>query len=201
MRQECQPAFRGRPSNVSAVDLIFLHGPAAAGKLTTARALRALVGYPVFHNHLTVDLLTTVFTFGSEPFVRLREQIWLSVFGDAARVRQSLIFTFAPEPTVPDGFPARARATVESAGGAVHFVRLAVSDAEQERRVVLPSRREFAKLSDLGDLRSVRAEDRSDVEQPPVDLEIDTDVSPAPESAATIAARFGLRKQTPVSRY
>jgi hypothetical protein len=43
------------------VDLVFLHGPAASGKLTVARALEAAVGFPVFHNHLVVDLLTTVF--------------------------------------------------------------------------------------------------------------------------------------------
>lgn len=56
------------------MELIFLHGTAASGKLTTARALDVLLGYPVFHNHLVVDTLTTVFPFGSEPFVRLREE-------------------------------------------------------------------------------------------------------------------------------
>ena len=78
--------------------LVFLHGRAAAGKLTTARHLSALVGYPVFHNHLVVDLLTTVFPFGSEPFVRLREQFWLAAFTEAARPGRSLIFTFTPRP-------------------------------------------------------------------------------------------------------
>jgi hypothetical protein len=52
---------------------------------------------------LVVDLLTTVFPFGSEPFVRLREQMWTSVFADAARAGTSLIFTFAPESTVAHG--------------------------------------------------------------------------------------------------
>ncbi|HEX8767073.1 MAG TPA: hypothetical protein VF714_01815, partial [Jatrophihabitans sp.] len=66
------------------MNLIFLHGPAAAGKLTTAQALGNRLGYPVFHNHLTVDLLTTVFPFGSAPFTRLRALIWLAVFGEAA---------------------------------------------------------------------------------------------------------------------
>jgi len=115
------------------MDLIFLHGGAASGKLTTARELASRVGYPVFHNHLVVDLLTTVFTFGSEPFVRLREQMWMSVFADAARAGTSLIFTFAPESTVPPGFPGRVRKTVDDAGGRVCFVRLLVSEAEQER--------------------------------------------------------------------
>jgi cytidylate kinase len=35
--------------------LIFLHGPAASGKLTVARAIAARTGLPVFHNHLAVD--------------------------------------------------------------------------------------------------------------------------------------------------
>src|SRR5919199_1168928 len=99
------------------MELVFLHGPAAAGKLTTAEALHHRLGHPVFHNHLVVDLLTTVFPFGSEPFVRLREQFWLAVFSDAARADRSLIFTFAPESTVAPGFPQRARQVVATSQG------------------------------------------------------------------------------------
>lgn len=189
-----------RVGSVWAVNLVFLHGGAAAGKLTTARALERLVGYPVFHNHLTVDLLTTVFTFGSEPFVRLRERIWLDVFADAARLGRSLIFTFAPEPTVAYGFPDRVREVVGSVGGSVRFVRLLVGADEQDRRLVLPSRREFHKLADPALLRQDRATPR-EVEQPPADLEIDTERSSATESAATIAAFFGLVAQPAVPRY
>jgi hypothetical protein len=109
------------------VDLVFLHGPAASGKLTIARALEARVGFPVFHNHLVVDLLTTVFPFGSDPFVRLREQFWTSVFADAARVDRSISFTFTPEATVRPGFAGRVRQLIEGEGGRVCFVRLRVS--------------------------------------------------------------------------
>ena len=125
------------------MDLVFLHGPAASGKLTIARALEARVGFPVFHNHLVVDLLTTVFTFGSDPFVRLREQFWTSVFADAARVDRSISFTFTPEATVRPGFAGRVRQLIEGEGGRVCFVRLRVSDGEQERRIGLPGRSEF----------------------------------------------------------
>ena len=47
--------------------LIFLHGLPGVGKLTVARQLAALTGFKLFHNHLTVDLVTSVFEFGSEP--------------------------------------------------------------------------------------------------------------------------------------
>lgn len=179
--------------------LIFLHGRAAAGKLTTARRLSDLVGYPVFHNHLVVDLLTTVFPFGSGPFVLLREQFWLAVFTEAAREGRSLIFTFTPEHTVIAGFPARARAAVEPAGGTVHFVQLAVSDAEQERRVTDPGRAEFHKIASVQTLRQVAGQPAG--EQPPADLVIDTEFTTPEDSAALIAASFQLPQQTPEERY
>jgi hypothetical protein len=182
------------------MELVFLHGEAASGKLTTARALERLVGFPVFHNHLTVDLLTTVFPFGSEPFVRLREQFWTAVFADAARTSRSIIFTFAPESTVQRGFPARSRQIVEAAGGRICFVRLLVSDAEQERRIGSVSRTQFHKLTDIDALRELRS-GRAEVEQPPVDLQIDTDTSNAERSAEIIAAHFNLAPQTRVGRY
>jgi len=104
--------------------LIFLHGPAAAGKLTIARVLQELTGFRLFHNHLVVDALLAVFQFGSTSFVRLREQTWLSVFGASAENGISIIFTFAPESTVNPEFIQQAIETVEGAGGEIHFVEL-----------------------------------------------------------------------------
>ncbi|GAA4021601.1 hypothetical protein GCM10022247_52250 [Allokutzneria multivorans] len=182
------------------MDLVFLHGPAASGKLTVARALSERVGYPVFHNHLVVDLLTTVFPFGTEPFIRLRERMWLDVMTDAARAETSLIFTFAPEPTVPAGFAERVREAVESHGGRVRFARLLVSRSEQERRIAQPSRSEFHKLVDLDVLRSVR-DSHTASEQPPSDVDIDTETSDAEAAAKVIAEHFALPRRTPPQRY
>ncbi len=182
------------------MDLVFLHGPAASGKLTIARALEARVGFPVFHNHLVVDLLTTVFPFASEPFIRLREQFWTSVFADAVRLDRSISFTFAPEATIRPGFPDRVRQLVEGEGGRVCFVRLRVSPSEQERRIGLPSRSEFHKLTSLETLRRLQNYG-PDVELPPADLEIDTDSSDASSSAASIAEHFGLTPQLRPERY
>jgi hypothetical protein len=181
------------------MDLVFLHGGAASGKLTTARALGQLLGYPVFHNHLVVDMLLPMFPFGSEPFVRLREQFWLAVFEDATVAQRSITFTFAPENTVAAGFPARVQYAVEQAGGRVCFVRLAVDELEQERRLGNPSRSEFHKLTDVDTFRSLRTQPAP--EQPPAGLEIDTTTSPPAQTAQRIADFFGLEPEQATELY
>jgi hypothetical protein len=76
------------------VRLIFLHGLPGVGKLTVASELTKLTGFRIFHNHLAVDLVESVFDFGSLPFVELREEVWLTVFTRAVAANlNGLIFT------------------------------------------------------------------------------------------------------------
>ena len=82
------------------MDVLFLHGPAAAGKHTIGTLLSTLVDMPLFHNHLVVDAVSALFDFGTEPFIQLREEMWLSAFKIAADASRSFIFTFNPESTV-----------------------------------------------------------------------------------------------------
>jgi hypothetical protein len=169
--------------------LVFLHGGIASGKLTTGRALSALTGLPLFHNHLVVDALLAVFPFGSPEFVRLREEFWLRTFVAAVGSGRSLVFTFAPEPTVPTGFPDRVRKAVEHAGGRVRFVGLRVSPEVQEQRLTGADRAAFGKLTDVVVLRSLRGQP---VEEPPAEVVVDTDRSAPGTSARTIATALGL---------
>lgn len=129
--------------------LVFLHGAPAVGKLTVARELANLTGFRLFHNHLTVDLVSSLFPFGSEPFVRLRERIWLDAFAEAAQNDVSLIFTFNPERTVRERFVPDAVDVVEAAGGKVIFVELTCGEDELERRIEDASRKEFGKLASV----------------------------------------------------
>lgn len=182
------------------MDLVFLHGRAAAGKLTIARELGARLHYGVFHNHLIVDALTAVFQFGTAPFVRLREEFWLATFREAAASGTSLIFTFAPESTVTSTFPERARSIIEDRGGRIHFVRIAVSQAEQERRIGLPSRSEFAKLTDVETLRRLR--NRGDAAPvPATDLLVDSEQLSPNAAAAFIIESRGLVPSDVHQRY
>ena len=136
--------------------LIFIHGAPAVGKLTVARELANLTGFRLFHNHLTVDLLTAVFDFGTESFIALRESIWLSVFREAAQREISLIFTFNPESTVRERFIHDTIDAVESRGGRVIFIELTCSSDEIERRIENASRRSFGKLHSVEQYRELK---------------------------------------------
>jgi len=175
--------------------LVFLHGQAAVGKLTVARELADITGFRLFHNHLVVDALTSVFDFGSESFIKLREQIWIDVFREAAQRDISLIFTFAPERTVGHSFIEDAKRVVESAGGSVLFVALTCPLDELERRIESPSRAEFGKLHSPALFRELQQQGAFEYRQlPDSGLSIDTHVMAPREAANKICKFFSLTK-------
>jgi len=138
--------------------LIFLFGMPGVGKLTVARELSRLTGFKVFHNHLAVDLVASLFEFGSAPFVELRERVWLAAFAQAAEARlEGLIFTFAFDRTVRESFVREVRETVETKGGEVVFVELRCSAGALEERIAQPSRGAFGKLNSVEFFRELSA--------------------------------------------
>lgn len=178
--------------------LVFLHGPAASGKLTVAKELAALTGLPLFHNHLVVDALLAVFPFGSPGFVGLRERMWLDVFAAAADEDRSLIFTFHPEASVAPDFPQRAAALVAGAGGRVDFVALTCSSAIVAARVEAPSRQASGKLSSLALLRDLEAAGAFAYPPlPPAAVTVDTGTVAPRAAAERIADALGLDALAP----
>ena len=179
------------------MDLIFIHGPAAAGKLTVARELQKITGLPVFHNQLVVDALTPVFPFGSPQFVRLREVMWLAVFREAARSGRSITFTFVPEKTVTESFVREAVNAVHAEGGRIVFVELTCPASVQEERIEAASRTEFGKIRSVKELRELRASGAFEVGSlPDSGLTIDTSKIGAAEAAQKIGAFLGLAGST-----
>jgi hypothetical protein len=173
--------------------LVFIHGPAASGKLTVAKELAAATGLPLFHNHLVVDALLAVFPFGSPGFIALRERMWLDVFAAAAAEDRSLIFTFHPETSVAPDFPARAAALVEGAGGRIDFVALSCAPEVVEARVEAPSRQASGKVSSLAMLRELEAAGAFAYPPlPPSAIAIDTGTVAPAEAAARIRTALNL---------
>lgn len=175
--------------------IVFLYGPPASGKLTIAKALAELTGLALFHNHLVVDAVASVFPFGSKPFVKLREQFWLAMFREAAEAKRSLIFTFAPEASVAPDFPDRARQTIVAAGGDMTLVRLTVSPDEQRRRIGNVDRAAFGKLRSPSLLQELQVQFAAcEAAMPPAALTIDTDTIDPVAASQLIAETFGWRR-------
>jgi chloramphenicol 3-O-phosphotransferase len=178
---------------IHSMKLVFVHGPIASGKLTIAKELGRITGYAVFHNHLVVDAVAAVFPFGTEQFVRLREKMWLDMMREAAMAERSLIFTFAPEPTVVEGFDRRVVESVRGAGGSTHFVRLTVPVAVQEERLTAPSRAAYGKLQSVELLRELRAQfEAAERAMPRGEVVVDTSAVAPAEAARAIAETLGL---------
>ena len=110
-RRALSSCERPRSTTLHGMIFLFLHGPPAVGKLTIAREVAEQTGFRLFHNHLTVDLVLSVYDFGTPGFIALREQIWLAVIRRSLADRvPGMIFTFNPENSVPqradrDSFP------------------------------------------------------------------------------------------------
>ena len=174
--------------------LIFLHGLPGVGKLTVARELSKLTGFRIFHNHLTVDLVESVFEFGSQPFVELREKVWLAMFSQAAAAKlDGLIFTFAFDRTVQSSFIENVRGVVEAVGGEVLFVELTCSIEELERRIEQPSRKGFGKLNSVERFRELKeAGAFVDPGIPEDRLVVDTTELSASDAAGLIASKLAL---------
>jgi len=177
--------------------LIFLHGMPGVGKLTVARELAKVTGFKLFHNHLTVDLVGSVFEFGTKPFVELREKIWIETFSQAvAAGLKGMIFTFAFEPTVTDNFIGNVRSVVEPNGGEVLFVKLKCSPAELEKRLTDSSRERFGKLTSLAQFRELK--EAGAFADPGITsdrLVLDTTNVDAPAAAERIVEALALNKQ------
>jgi len=173
--------------------LIFIYGLPGTGKLTIARELAAQTGFKLFHNHLAVDLLLSVFEFASKPFVELRESIWLAVFEEAAAALPAMIFTFNPENSVRQTFIQKTVEAITLRGGEVLFVEVVCDAAELERRMDTPERRNHKKLVSAELFRKLKARGVFDSPKMPAPrLTLNSTQTSPRENALEIVARFSL---------
>jgi hypothetical protein len=178
--------------------LIFLYGLPATGKLTVGKELSGITGYKLFHNHLAVDLLLSVFEFGSPQFVELREKIWLSVFESAITAGlPGLIFTFAPETTVRPDFIGNVIESIQhqtnELENEIHFVELTCPLTDLKSRIESPSRAQYQKLASVSLFEQLHIAGVFDTSpMPPPALSIDTSLVTPIEAATVIAQKLNL---------
>jgi chloramphenicol 3-O-phosphotransferase len=177
------------------MNLIIIHGPPAAGKLTVATALSLRTGYKVFHNHLSIDCTQPVFEFGTPEFWRVNVKIRCDVIAEAARQGIDLVHTFCYGKGPDDEYYRQLVAAAIDNGGDVHAVLVHCRDEVRKERIVDESRVRMRKLTNPDAVEGSQL--RNDLLSPHPDfadetLVIDTsDISPD-EAATMIIKRFGL---------
>src|SRR5260221_674129 len=76
------------------MQLIFLYGPPAVGKLTIAKLLEQKIGYKLLHNHLIVNPIAEIFPFENQTNRLLVREFRLRIFEEAVKNNINLIATF-----------------------------------------------------------------------------------------------------------
>jgi hypothetical protein len=173
--------------------LLFLHGSPAAGKLTVAKALLAMVPGRLFDNHAAIDLARTVFDFGAPGFWELVHRArCLTLDAAAGQGVRLVVTTFCyAEPDDLAQFE-DFEEIMRRHGGELLPVFLQCSREEATRRVGNPDRVERRKMTSGENL--IRELDRfnfAPVPRPDC-LELDTEMRPADATAQEIVSHFGL---------
>jgi hypothetical protein len=174
--------------------LVLIYGAPGVGKLTTAKALAALTGFRLFHNHLAFDLARSIFDFPSTPFGELAQKVRLTAFEAAGRARLAgLISTFVYAAPEDDRFLSSLIEVVGKEEGEVLFVRLHCDAATHEQRVVAPDREAFHKITGVDELRGALRRWNLRATIPfGESLEIDNSQLGPEQVARQIAARLSL---------
>jgi deoxyadenosine/deoxycytidine kinase len=127
------------------MNLIFIYGPPAAGKLTVAKELGKELNYRVFNNHTLVGCVSDVFPFDDdklEPVLkRLSAKYRLDIYKEAAKNNVNLVTTYGGGSTKNFKLFIDVMETVKRAGGRVCFVQLSPTIATLYKRVVSDSRK------------------------------------------------------------
>ena len=176
--------------------LIIIHGPPAAGKLTVGTELSRRTGYKLFHNHLSIDYVKSVFEFGTPTFWRIVGTARYQIIAEAAREGIDLIHTFCYEAGADDEHFAQLISSAEDNGGEAHSVLLLCDDEERKRRIGNESRVKIGKLTDPESIgRSGKKVDLTSPLPGRETLIIDTTHTPPEEVARQIIEHFRLESQ------
>ena len=175
--------------------LIIIHGPPAAGKFTVGSAIARRTGFKLFHNHISIDFVKSVFDFGTPLFWRMNEVVRFAMIEEAAKQNLDVIHTFCYGFGVDDDHFARLIASAEDHGGEVHIVLLKCDDDERRLRIGSESRVRIGKLTDPDSV----GRSELDLTSPFPGREtliIDTTHSTVEDTARQIIDRFGLQRSS-----
>jgi hypothetical protein len=125
--------------------LILIFGPQAVGKMTVGHELEKITGLKLFHNHMTIELVSPFFSYGSDVGKRLVNLFRQEIFKEVAKSDlEGLIFTYlwAFDEQSDWDYVNKVCDIFESKGGVVYFVELEADLNERIERNKSPHRLE-----------------------------------------------------------
>lgn len=114
---------------------ILIFGPQAVGKMTVGQELAEITDLKLFHNHMTIDLVTNFFNYGSKTGTRLVNLFRQEIFEEVSKSDlYGLIFTYVWAFNMQEDwdYVNKVSSLFESRGGYVYFVEL---EADLEERL------------------------------------------------------------------
>ena len=165
------------------MNLVFIYGPPASGKLTVATELSRISSYPLFHNHLTRDLVHNLYPSTLQEHYQLVNKLRGDILEYCARHDTDLIFTYVYDGPEDNESVSNLIGNVMSSNGNVLFVELAAPDNVLLARVANVSRKKHKKLIDRDTLATLLKETPYSSLPYPNILKIDTSIFD-PENAA-----------------
>lgn len=124
---------------------IILFGPQAVGKMTVGHELEKITELKLFHNHMTIELVSPFFSYGTDAGKRLVSLFRQEIFEEVSKSNlEGLIFTFvwAFNLQADWDYVAKISEIFESKGGIVYYVELEADLEERLERNKSPHRLE-----------------------------------------------------------
>ncbi len=174
--------------------LIFIYGAPAVGKLTVAQELAKKTNLKLIDNHLTGDLITSVFEIATPAFFELNENIRFELVKKAKEEKiKGIIFTSCYALKKDDEYIKRSIKKFKRIGVEMLFVHLHCSIETLNKRVKAKSRKNTKKLKTKKGLAEVMKKWELTQKMPFVEhLSINTDEKSAKESAKIIKKHYKL---------
>ena len=136
--------------------LVLIYGPPAVGKLTVAKELEKTTSFKIFHNQLTVDLVGSIFEWGTPEYNKINHKFRVELIEAAAKSDlKGLIFTFCYAYPQDTKFIRLLKCKVEKHKGLFHIVQLTCKKEKLFTRVKNASRENFDKLRTKKSLKRI----------------------------------------------
>ncbi|PLS03338.1 AAA family ATPase [Neobacillus cucumis] len=124
---------------------VLIFGPQAVGKMTVGQELAKITELKLFHNHMTIELVTPFFDYGTKEGQRLVSLFRQEIFESVAKSDlYGLIFTYVWAFDLQEDWDyiEQVCEIFESRGGTVYFVELEADLGERIERNRSPHRLE-----------------------------------------------------------